>query len=66
MSASCLVTMSSKHSDGLNLVICNTLFTKQEAFDKVPREVISCAMRKLLVRMASIGSDVYVHRCENN
>ena len=39
----------------------------EKAFDRVPREVISWAMRKLGVgRMASIGSDVYVHRCKNS
>ena len=38
----------------------------EKAFDRVPREVISWAMRKLGVeRVACISSDVYVYRCKN-
>jgi len=36
----------------------------EKAFYKVPREVISWAIHKW--RMASMGSDVYVHRCKNS
>ena len=37
----------------------------EKAFDRVPREVISWAMRKLGVEVACISSDVYVYRCKN-
>jgi len=37
----------------------------EKAFDRVPREVISWAMRKLAVESACISSDVYVYRCKN-
>ena len=39
----------------------------EKAFDRVPREVISWAMRKLGVEEWPVsGSDVYVHRCKNS
>ena len=41
----------------------------EKAFDRVPREVISWAMRKLGVEewlVSAFSSDVYVYRCKNS
>ena len=39
----------------------------EKAFNRVPREVLSWAMRKLGVeKLASISSDDYVYRCKNS
>ena len=37
----------------------------EKAFDRVPRKVISWACVSWELKMASISSDVYVHRCKN-
>ena len=41
----------------------------EKAFDRVPREVISWAMRKLGVEewlVSAVMSNVYVYRCKNS